>query len=1116
MRSCNSTCLSLMGSDPTCKVEDAPVEGCGCTEGTYLNSDNTCVPETECSCHYHGHTLTPGSHVIENRKCNCKDGKLTCSGEQKVCTKGKIFVQCYKSSKNPIQRKCDSLNTEFSTDKSCESGCYCPEGQYEDHNGSCVSPENCTCLFSGVVYTSGQSVTSTCQACTCKGGEWECVDKPCSGKCEVYGNGHYQTFDSKWYHFDGHCQYSLVEDNCGSGSGTFSVNAESVPCCEEKLTCSRRIILSLQGNVTLKLDDLEVTEYDNDMVPQYSVHTIGLHTMISVPSLDVSLVWDKHTRLSIILGERWKNKVCGLCGNYNNNEKDDLQIQGSMEKAGVLPAANSWKMPTPSCSDVVEEQFPCERFSYCSHWAERRCLILSSDIFKECHTKVDYAAYYEACVREACSCNMEGTFLGFCTAVAAYAEACCEVGISVRWRTPERCPVYCDYYNGVVQDGSGATWHYEPCGSQETKTCAGNNHFSRKLEVTLTESPTTTPSTCFCWDEKKLVKWSCGHTWTEGCTKYRCTSPGIITETEVTCPALVKPDCPNGKMRKVKIDECCEAWECDCRCELYGDPHYISFDGTAFDFLENCTYILVKEIKPKHEFSVIVDNYLCIEEGSCVRGVLVKYGANTVTLSISLTEDRIVTTFNKQIVPQPYEDQGIQIESNKYTVTVEIAAIRSYVSLSIYSNLVINLAMSQFKDNTHGQCGVCGGAACVRRDGTEELNDCCGKTAYDWVYPDPLKPYCANKQKPCTPTPPPPTVTPTPCPPSHLCDLLTHDMFQECSRTVNLEVLMKNCRFDACMSRNESMSCSALETAAEACQDAGFCVEWRHLTNGICGMKCPKDLVYKECPTTNIEKYCQGGREVTETKQTQTAGCYCPDNKLRAGRYKDLCVSECTDCKGPHGEPKKIGETWEADCYICTCDSITRTEKCVPKPSPAPPTCKDNEMLVTFNGTDCCNMAVCVERTCEHNGETHKVGDRWRDPSLPCESYSCEKSGTKVERKVCAEQQCSEELRVWDEDRCCYSCNTGNTGEQTCAPRMSRVNITVDGCKAEVEVPVCEGQCESHSRWNIAEVLSMEKECQCCQQRATKEQDITLKCEGGGSKSHRYKHITECECKVCK
>lgn len=37
------------------------------------------------------------------------------------------------------------------------------------------------------------------------------MDKPCPGTCQVYGNGHYQTFDSKWYRFDGHCQYTLVE-----------------------------------------------------------------------------------------------------------------------------------------------------------------------------------------------------------------------------------------------------------------------------------------------------------------------------------------------------------------------------------------------------------------------------------------------------------------------------------------------------------------------------------------------------------------------------------------------------------------------------------------------------------------------------------------------------------------------------------------------------------------------------------------------------------------------------------------------------------------------------------------------------------------------------------------
>lgn len=46
---------------------------------------------------------------------------------------------------------------------------------------------------------------------TCHHAQWSCVDEPCPGTCLVYGNGHYQTFDSKWYRYDGNCQYTLVE-----------------------------------------------------------------------------------------------------------------------------------------------------------------------------------------------------------------------------------------------------------------------------------------------------------------------------------------------------------------------------------------------------------------------------------------------------------------------------------------------------------------------------------------------------------------------------------------------------------------------------------------------------------------------------------------------------------------------------------------------------------------------------------------------------------------------------------------------------------------------------------------------------------------------------------------
>lgn len=53
--------------------------------------------------------------------------------------------------------------------------------------------------------------------------------------------------------------------------------------------------------------------------------------------------------------------------------------------------------------------------------------------------QVDPEPYYQACVLESCSCEFEGKFLGFCTSVAAYAEACSDQDVCVRWRTPDMC-----------------------------------------------------------------------------------------------------------------------------------------------------------------------------------------------------------------------------------------------------------------------------------------------------------------------------------------------------------------------------------------------------------------------------------------------------------------------------------------------------------------------------------------------------------------------------------------------------------------------------------------------------------------------------------------------------
>ncbi|XP_039988196.1 mucin-2-like [Xiphias gladius] len=473
MKSCGRTCRSLSQSDLTCEVEFTPLDGCGCAEGTYQNEKGECVSASQCSCRVGDTILLPGQVIrVNGQTCSCHGGKVSCKGSHKneSCSDPMVFFSC--SSAKPgdkgseCQKSCQTLDTECVSTQ-CISGCVCPAGLLSNGKGSCVEEKDCPCTYHGQSYNSGQTVTVDCNTCTCKSRKWECTDRECDGTCTIYGEGHYITFDEKKFSFNGDCGYIFTQDYCGDDTnGTFRVLTKSIPCGTTESSCSTAIKLYL-GNkeIVLSEENVSVIKQSKGVDIPYHINTMGIYLVIEAKN-GLVLIWNKKTTLMIKLSSTFKGRVCGLCGNYDGNIKNDFTTRNKEVVVEALEFGNSWKL-SPTCPNAKTLKNSCSLYSHRQAWALKHCSIINSEVFSTCHSKVDSRNYYDACVRDTCACNTGGDCECFCSAVAAYAAVCNKAGACVKWRTPTICPLFCDYYN---PDGE-CEWHYEPCGKPCMKTC---------------------------------------------------------------------------------------------------------------------------------------------------------------------------------------------------------------------------------------------------------------------------------------------------------------------------------------------------------------------------------------------------------------------------------------------------------------------------------------------------------------------------------------------------------------------------------------------------------------------------------------------------------------------
>ncbi|KAL0894249.1 hypothetical protein ABMA27_014259 [Loxostege sticticalis] len=462
--SCERTCTDIaLAATSHCKP--CCVEGCACPPGQVLDDNNSCVPKGLCPCNHKGMKFDAGYKEVrpgrrERELCTCVGARWECVPASDADIQNYPPAEDLRSSCSATDHKefttcmiaepltCKNMHLPPSTTSAeCRPGCQCKAGYVMDTSSKkCVLKSECPCHHGGRSYPDGHVMKEECNQCECKSGNWSCTTRTCSGICGAWGDSHLNTFDGTEYDFEGVCTYLLAKGVMDSNDG-FDVEIQNVPCGTTGATCSKSTTLKVGGGGNQEIVSLtkDAPLPDTSKLKRIKLRVAGAFVFLDVPSLGVSLQWDRGLRVYVKVDSVWRNRVKGLCGNFNGDQRDDFQTPsgGGLPESSALVFADSWKLK-PTCPKPKEISDYCKARPERKDWAVSTCGAMKRYPFSLCATEVPPAPYMLRCEKDACACDSGADCDCACAALAAYAYACALRGVTFNWRSQLMCPMQCD------------------------------------------------------------------------------------------------------------------------------------------------------------------------------------------------------------------------------------------------------------------------------------------------------------------------------------------------------------------------------------------------------------------------------------------------------------------------------------------------------------------------------------------------------------------------------------------------------------------------------------------------------------------------------------------------